>query len=367
MISTFNDKRIVLTLDAGGTNFVFSAMQHGKEIVAPISKPSNAHNLDLCFKTLVDGFTEVKKLLQSEPVAISFAFPGPADYPRGIIGDLPNLPAFRGGIPLGPMLENYFKIPVFINNDGDLFAYGEALAGILPDINLELEKAGCTKRYKNLIGVTLGTGFGGGLVINNNLIIGDNSTAAEVWIYSNRNMPQSNAEEGISIRAIQNIYGRNAADHNAFKLSPEDIFKIATGAKEGNMQAAIAAFDTFGHCLGDTLANLLTLIDGIVVIGGGLTGASKLYMPAVFDEINNHSFVNRKGEKVNRLVQKVFNYDDEIERKEFLSDYSKLVTIPGTNIKFSYDPLPRLAIATSKLGASNAISLGAYTFALNKL
>ena len=57
-------------------------------------------------------------MLNEPPVAISFAFPGPADYKRGIIGDLGNLPSLRGGIALGPMLEAEFGIPVFINNGG---------------------------------------------------------------------------------------------------------------------------------------------------------------------------------------------------------------------------------------------------------
>ena len=52
----------------------------------------------------------------------SFAFPGPADYPAGIIGDLAEYPAFRGGVALGPMLAERFGLPTFINNDGDLFA-----------------------------------------------------------------------------------------------------------------------------------------------------------------------------------------------------------------------------------------------------
>ena len=102
-------------------------------------------------------------------------FPGPADYPNGIIGDLGNLPGFRGGVALGPMLEEKFGIPVFINNDGDLFVYGEAIAGFLPYVNGLLEKAGSPKRYKNLFGVTLGTGFGGGIVRDGELFIGDNS------------------------------------------------------------------------------------------------------------------------------------------------------------------------------------------------
>ncbi|MDR3628112.1 MAG: ROK family protein, partial [Ignavibacteriaceae bacterium] len=172
-----SDERIVMTLDAGGTNFVFSAIQGCKQIVDEIRLDSNAHNLDLCMANLIEGFIRVRSVLPREPVAISFAFPGPADYPNGIIGDLPNLPAFRGGIALGPMLHKRFGLPVFINNDGDLYAYGEAIAGFLPAINSLLEKAGNTKRYNNLLGLTLGTGFGAGIVSKGELYLGDNSIA----------------------------------------------------------------------------------------------------------------------------------------------------------------------------------------------
>ena len=156
------DKRIVLTLDAGGTNFVFSAMQGGDEIVEPITKPAEATNLIEVLNRIIEGFKDVKKLLEIKPVAISFAFPGPADYSNGIIDNSNNLPAFKGGVPLKSILEEEFGLPVFINNDGDLFAYGEALGGILPEINAQLEAAGSPKRYRNLFGFTLGTGFGGG-------------------------------------------------------------------------------------------------------------------------------------------------------------------------------------------------------------
>ena len=82
-----------------------------------------------------------------KPVAISFAFPGPADYPNGIIGGyLPNLPSLRDGVALGPFLEEKFGVPVFINNDGDLYAYGEALGGVLPQVNAKLEYLGSSKR-----------------------------------------------------------------------------------------------------------------------------------------------------------------------------------------------------------------------------
>src|ERR1700748_401056 len=120
------DPRVVMTLDAGGTSFRFSAMRANQPVTPTVTLPSNADNLDRCLGNLIEGFTATKAKCPEPPVAISFAFPGPADYPNGIIGDLPNLPAFRGGIALGPMLEEKFGVPTYINNDGDLFTYCEA-------------------------------------------------------------------------------------------------------------------------------------------------------------------------------------------------------------------------------------------------
>ena len=95
-----NDQRTVITLDAGGTNFVFGAMRANKFIVDPITLPSRADDLDACMATLVDGFEQVMAKLDHQPVAISFAFPGPADYANGIVGGfyLPNFPSFRDGV-----------------------------------------------------------------------------------------------------------------------------------------------------------------------------------------------------------------------------------------------------------------------------
>ena len=130
-----------MTLDAGGTNLVFSAIRGGEEIVAPVVCPTVADDLEACLQRIASGFEQVRRLLSEPSAAISFAFPGPADYRAGVIGDLPNFPAFRGGVALGPFLEHRFGIPVFINNDGNLFAYGEALSGVLPAVNARLAAA----------------------------------------------------------------------------------------------------------------------------------------------------------------------------------------------------------------------------------
>ncbi|TAJ15330.1 ROK family protein [Marinilabiliaceae bacterium JC017] len=365
-MKTESDNRIVMTLDAGGTNFVFSAIQGNQEIVKPITLPSNAHDLDLCLATLTDGFQQVRNELSQKPVAISFAFPGPADYPNGIIGDLGNLPSFRGGVALGPMLQEQFDLPVFINNDGDLFAYGEAIAGFLPFVNELLETNGSPKRFKNLIGITLGTGFGAGVVRDGELLIGDNSGAGEVWLMRNKLYPVMNAEESISIRAIQRVYAKEAGIDVDESLTPKDIFDISKGNKPGDKKAASEAFSQMGEVLGDALSHLVTLIDGVIVIGGGVAGAHSLIFPSMLEEMRG-SYKNFKGEVFNRLVQQIFNLEEEHDVREFVKGASKEITVPGSNKSIMYDPMARTCVGVSKLGASKAISIGAYAFALNAL
>lgn len=357
-----NDKRVVMTLDAGGTNFVFSAIQADKEIVSPKTHPSNSDNLEKCLATIEQGFREVMAELPQAPVAISFAFPGPADYPKGIISDLPNFPSFRGGVALGPFLEQKFGIPVFINNDGDLFAYGEAIAGVLPDINERLSRAGSIKQYHNLIGVTLGTGFGAGVVINGRLHCGDNSAGGDVWCTRNKKYPDMIAEEGVAIRAVQRVYNEVAGESTM--LSPKDIYDIAEGTKQGNREAAFEAFRQMGEMAGNTLAHAATLVDGIIVIGGGLAGASKYIIPAMLAEMNCN-IGTFAGDVFPRMQMKVYDVDNDFDA--FAKGDKKTVNIPGSDKTICYDSHKRIGIAISKLGASNAIALGAYAFAISKL
>jgi glucokinase len=312
------------------------------------------------------GFREVRETIGTVPVAISFAFPGPADYHNGIIDNSNNLPAFKGGVPLKSILEEEFHLPVFINNDGDLFAYGEALGGILPEVNARLEASGSPKRYRNLVGFTLGTGFGAGFVSDGRLITGDNVTAAEVWLFSNRHHPDVNAEDVVSIRSVQRVYASEAGIPYPNELEPKTIYEIAIGEREGDRRAALKAYEETGRALGDTVANVLTFIDGIAVIGGGITGASSLYMPAMMEELN-FKYHPSNADEMPRLVQRVFNLDEEKDRQAFFRDYSKTIPIPGTGRTISYDPLPRLAVATSSRGASESIALGAYAFALRHI
>lgn len=314
-----NDKRTVLTLDAGGTNFVFSAIRGNIQIVSPVCMPSCSDNLDRCLATLIAGFDIVKSKLEelgSSPVAISFAFPGPADYRNGVIGgNLPNFPSFRQGVALGPFLQHHYGIPVYIENDGNLFAYGEALSGALPMVNAELEAMGHKRKYKNLLGITLGTGFGAGVVIDNRLLTGDNGCGGDVWLMRNKKYPSMIAEESVSIRAVKRVY-RELSGIEDNNLTPKDICEIAEGIREGNRKAAIASFQELGEMAGSAIASALNIVDGLVVIGGGLTGAARYILPALVNELRT-TLSMFSGEQFSCLQMEVYNWEDEVERKNF--------------------------------------------------
>lgn len=356
----------VLTLDAGGTNFVFTLIVDGKKFGKSIKKTSNGDNLDLCLKTIIDGFTELKSLSGSDIDAISFAFPGPADFKNGIIGDLHNLPGFIGGVALGPMLEEIFKVPVFINNDGDLYAYGEALAGSLPQINEILNKNGSAKQYRNVCGMTIGTGFGAGLVHDGILIKGDNMCAGEIWITSNRISEKHNSEEGVSIRAVRNFYAEFAGIHLDEAPEPFDIFNIGKGTISGNQEAAIKAYEKLGRFIGDSIANMITLFDGIVVIGGGVAGAKELIIPGINKELS-HEFEKLNGNPNPRLTHKVYCLNEGEQSQEFYKDHGHEIGVPFSSKKVIYDAEPRSAYVFSSFDTSEMISLGAYWFAAEKL
>lgn len=360
-----HDDRIVATLDAGGTNLVFGAMRGCEFIADPVTIPSCGDNLDRCMESIVNGFTTIFNLCEEKPTAISFAFPGPASYKEGIVGGyLPNFPAFRDGVALGPFLEEKFGVPVFINNDGDLFAFGEATAGIMPEINSKVAALGGSRVYRNLLGYTFGTGFGVGMVVNGQLNRGDNS-CVETFCLPHKTKNGIIVEEGVAVRAVKRVYAELSGDLG-HSFEPKDICEIADGKRPGDVAAARRAFEEFGETAGDAMAIAAQLIDGIIVIGGGITAARHLILPSLLGELRA-SLSTIGGDSVRRVQMEVFNLDDQAEFEAFARGNSRRIPVRGTDRTAVYDDMKRIGVTFSRLGASKAISAGAYAFALSKI
>lgn len=368
------DQRTVVTLDAGGTNLVFGAMRGCEFVVEPLTLPSQAHNLDLCLKTMVEGFRSIIGRIDCRPEAISFAFPGPADYANGIVGGfLPNFPSFRQGVALGPFLNKTFGMPVFINNDGDLFAFGEATAGVLPEINARIAAMGGDRQFRNLLGYTFGTGLGVGSVVNGELNLGNNS-CVETFCLPFKHNHGNMVEDFAAIRAITRVYGE-LTGNPGHGLTPRDICDIADGKADEvsgkvptleETEAAREAFRRFGEAAGDAMATAVTLTDSLIVLGGGLTGASRHILPSLLKELRSN-LKTLDGSDVGRVQMKVFDLDDPLEFEQFVKGESRPLKVYGFDETVSYDPMKRTGVCLSRLGASRAIQIGAYTYALSRL
>jgi len=359
-------RNTVLVLDAGGTNFVFNIVQDGKILDHTFSLPARSTDLQDLLKKIIHGFREINKRSGENGVAISFCFPGPADFENGIIGDLENLPFFRGGVPLKKMLENEFRLPVFINNDGDLFTLGEAIGGLLPDTNLKLQEKGIQKQYKNLLGVTLGTGFGGGIVTGGHLYLGDNSAGAEINRMVDPFNWERSIEETLSIRGLKRLFAEETGLPVDDVPEPYFIFQIGTGKEKGNKQAAIRAWERFATSLADALANATTLVDGLVVIGGGLSGAHPLFLQKTV-ELMNRRFSRADGGKFPRMEISAFNLEDKEGLESFLKYDEKILKVPFSQNEQFYYPEKKTGIGVTHLGTSRSVAIGAYAFAMEKL
>ena len=104
----------------------------------------------------------------------------------------------------------------------------------------------------------------------------------------------------------------------------------------------------------------------MIAVGGGLTGAMKYILPSLLAEMR--STINTvAGDEIKRLPVRVFNLDDEGEFATFVVGDSRELPIPGTDRTIPYDPMKRTGVAVTKIGASKAISIGAYNFALSQI
>ena len=178
-------------------------------------------------------------------------------------------------------------------------------------------------------------------------------------------MPEVIVEEGVAVRAIKRVYGEASGDVN-HTFEPKDICEIADGTRPGDREAAKKAFAELGEIAGDAMATAVTLIDGLIVIGGGITAARKYIMPSLLKELRGKMHTI-KGEELNRVQMQVYDLDNEEEFREFRQGRTTAPEVYGTDRYVAYDPQKRIGVMISKLGASQAISVGAYAFALSQL
>ncbi|HAK93805.1 MAG TPA: hypothetical protein DCM87_02030 [Planctomycetes bacterium] len=348
---------LILTLDAGGTNFVFNAIKgSGLVLDAGVVLPAEGRDLPRSLANLIRGFREVGERTRGlgPPAAASFAFPGPADYRAGVIGELENMPAYGGAVPLAAVLREALGVPVFINNDGDLFACGAARYGELRELDGELRARGSARRLTSLAGMTIGTGWGCGFVADGVMFIGSSSTGMEIGAcpYIDGRAIEETVSAGGLVRLFREELGPTPFPFDADEPGlPERIAALARGGRGAAAPAAERAFRRLGEALAFGLNWAIDLLDpDLVVIGGGLAGAWDLTAPRALACARSAHVSGRA-----RGYKRLFDLGDEVEREEFLRDETSVMEGKKTGI------------ARSRLGTAEAIMRGAYDFALRAL
>ena len=187
----------------------------------------------------------------------------------------------------------------------------------------------------------------------------------ETFCLKHKYMPDVMVEEGVAVRAVKRVYAQLSGITDP-TLEPKDIFDIAEGKRPGDSDAARRSFAMMGEVAGDAMATAVTLIDGLIVIGGGITAAAKYIMPSLLEQLRGRLF-SLDGGILDRVQMKVYDLDDEEQFARFAHGESRSLKVYGSDREVVYDPQKRIGVMVSKIGASTAISLGAYAFALNEI
>jgi glucokinase len=272
---------LVIGTDIGGTNLRVGIVNNKGKVLKKTKRPVSEDVLN----ELVE---EIEALREEGPFsAIGLGVAGVVDRGRGIVVRSPNLPQING-VPFVKALQERFSLPVFIENDANAHALGEAWLG-----------AG--KKFKSFVLLTLGTGIGGGVVHKGQLL----DIAAELGhITVEGDGPQCACgnngclETFASATAVvtyvvdaieqgQDSVLKQAHRGNFYRITAEEVYKAALDG-DGLARAAIKRA---GRYLGIGVASLINIFSPeAVVIGGGLSGAWQLLAPEMIKELEKRAF-----------------------------------------------------------------------------
>ncbi|MDE6527314.1 MAG: ROK family protein [Muribaculaceae bacterium] len=233
-----------LGIDLGGTNMRVGLVDGDtiirKEIVPCPSRESET----VVLEALADL---IGRNMSDKVSGIGIGVPTLVDAQRGIVYNATNIPSWRE-VHLKDFLTLRFGVEVAVNNDANCFALGEARFGLGRNCN-------------GLVGVTLGTGVGGGLVIDGRLYGGRNTGAAEIGELPFKG---HNFEYYCSSVFFEREYGISGKD-------------AAVAARDGKPEA-IAIWRDFGANVGELMKAVMFAYDpDVIVIGGGIASAFSLY------------------------------------------------------------------------------------------
>jgi glucokinase len=269
---------LAIGVDVGGTKIAAGVVDEKGNIIEMVKRPTPAANASGTIEVISEAVKELLSRYEVEAVGIGAA--GFVEESRSSVLFAPNL-AWRNE-PVARQVEDRTGRPVFVENDANAAAWAET-------------KLGAGRGHEHVVMITIGTGIGGGLVLNGELYRGRWGMAGEPGHYrvvpdgrlcgcGNRGCWEQYASGSALVAEAREFARRSpGAAVRLLQLgggTPEGITgpEVTTAAREGDA-AALRCFDIIGRWLGEGLADLAAILDpGCFVLGGGVSEAGDLLL-----------------------------------------------------------------------------------------
>ncbi|HEY8398707.1 MAG TPA: ROK family protein [Flavihumibacter sp.] len=247
---------MIIGVDLGGTNARAGLIEKGVVAKSISNKLVNKHSLESTLEQLVGT---IEPLMNEKVEGIGIGVPSVVDIEKGIVYDVVNIPSWKK-VELKTILEERFKIPVYVNNDVNCFALGE-------------HQYGSAKPFNSFVAISVGTGLGTAIVINRELYVGVNCGAGEIgyFPYLDKNL------EYYSSSSFFDIHSTTA----------EALF---FAAKDGDPKA-LQVWQEYGHHLGQVLkVALYAYAPEAVILGGSISNAHKFYEESLIRSLDDFMY-----------------------------------------------------------------------------
>lgn len=284
-------------VDLGGTN-IRAGLIDGKNIIKLNSTPlKHKNNLD---STLEQLKSIIHSVYNDKVRGIGLGVPSVVDLEKGIVYDVVNIPSWKK-VHLRDILEKEFNVPVFINNDVNCFVLGEKYFGF-------------GQNHKTFVGITLGTGIGSGIIIDNKLYSGNNCGAGEIGY-----LPYLEHD-------FEHYCGANF-----FEKIHHTTAKQTSIEAKNNDPKALNLWATFGSHLGVALKSVVYAYDPeAIILGGAISKAYHFFEKEMMVSLNDCYFPNS--------IQKLKIYVSQVEHISMLGSAAQvdqyleqLVHLPENN------------------------------------
>jgi glucokinase len=244
----------IIGVDVGGTK-ISAGLVGGEKIIRQTTMPTPFDRPQIEVVNAV--IQAIEEVYDTEVKGIGIGVPGLVDLKEQRVIDVVNIPSWDS-VPLTELISDYFNKPVFVNNDANCFALGEKYFGK-------------GKPYANFVGVTIGTGLGAGIIINNHLYSGSFCGAGEFGCIYYRDQ---------TIEAYAS--GQFMKDKG---IDGKVLYKRASIGDP----VALKFFDTMGQHIGRAVANILfALAPEAIILGGSVSKAYKFFGDSMIEFLEDN-------------------------------------------------------------------------------